>query len=130
MLLAIGWVAYTNMDLLDSVTEAIRRTNREVTVKLEMQKVATYIRAEYVETNRLPRNPLQIIRTYHEANGIQSTSATGKDIWRSYYEIVPSKRGFNVISAGPDRRRGTNDDIRFHQSLDDLGYKGPIKIHE
>ena len=127
ILVAFGWVLYANMHLVGSAADTISRTNREMDIKGEMRNVATCVKMEYVDTNFLPEYPAELYRKCLAADGRSVTANTGKDKWGSWFRLVASQKkgGFYVVSLGPDRRWNTKDDIRYFQSLADVGFGRP-----
>jgi hypothetical protein len=128
MLIAICWVCHANYHLLGSATLAIRKTRQEVGEKIQMQQIATYVRMDFIDSQRIPAYPAALVVEYLRADGRVVSSSTGKDQWGTYYRCVPTDAGFRVESAGPDRYWGTADDLYFHQSLAGTGYQGPASL--
>jgi hypothetical protein len=94
--------------------------------KLQMSQIARSVQMEYVDQNALILGDLtKLIVDQLAAEGRQVTAESGKDIWGNPYWSVAAKGGFCVVSAGPDRKWRTRDDIVFHQSLTALGYRDP-----
>lgn len=127
MLLSLTWILYANFHVLGSAADAISRTNREVAIKLEMQQIAALVKVDYIDTGKLPPNPAQLYRDALRADQREPSDQTGRDRWGNYYRLLPSPRGFYLISAGPDGNyRSKEDNIQFHQALVDVGYTGDI----
>jgi len=122
-LLAICWVFYANMKLLGSAAEAIGKTTGTLSTKLEMKQIALCVKMEYMDTQRLPKSPVPAYRDALRAAQHEITRNSGKDRWGTYYRLFATKRGFRLVSPGPDRTWRTPDDnIEFHQNLTDVGY--------
>ncbi|MBT3377799.1 MAG: hypothetical protein HN742_40440 [Lentisphaerae bacterium] len=122
-LVAIGWVLYANMKLLSSATQAISKTTGTLSSKLEMKQIALCVKMEYMDTHRLPKSPVPAYRDALRAAQHTVTRDTGKDKWGTYYRLFITKRGFRIVSPGPDRKwRTRQDNIEFHQTLTDVGY--------
>lgn len=122
-LVSIGWVLYANMKLLGSAAQAIGKTTGTLSTKLEMKQIALCVKMEYMDTQRLPKSPVPAYRDALREAQHEITRDTGKDKWGTYYRLFATKRGFRVVSRGPDRKWRTRDDnIEFHQSLTDVGY--------
>ncbi len=127
MLLSIVFVFWANIEVLDSAAGAISKTNNEVTIKLEMQQMAALVKQDYIDTEELPARPGELWRDAMKAADAAVTEDTGKDKWGNEYRLLPSEKGFYIISAGPDGDLRTKEDnVSFHQSLIDVGYTGDI----
>ncbi len=127
LLSSFAWVIWANMDMLGRSAEALRNGSREIKLKLLMQQMAQCIKIDYIDSRTLPRNPAQ---PYREAMAAEQRSVepdVGKDPWGRWFRLVPSERGFYIVSSGPDRKFRTKDDVRFHQVLTDVGYTPPRK---
>jgi len=122
-LVTIGWVLYANMKLLGSAAEAISTTSGVLSTKLEMKQIALCVKMEYMDTQRLPKSPVPAYREALKAAQYKITGDTGKDKWGTYYRLFVTKRGFRLVSPGPDRTwRTREDNIEFDESLTDVGY--------
>ena len=68
-----------------------------------------------IDQMRMDRNeakPLPDVRTFPK--WIERKRPSGgdeKDPWGTPYFLVTASQGLSIVSAGPDRRRGTEDDI-------------------
>ena len=122
MFLAPLWVIYANSHMLDRAYGAIAKANRDLDIKAEMRTIATLVKVEYIDSSQFPANLVELYRSALRHEERQVSANTGKDLWGTWYALVPSKKqpGFYIASAGPDRRWRTKDDIFFFQSLADV----------
>ena len=81
------------------------------TVKTMMDRMVTkkLLRTERIRNLILYRSAI----TRAEAQKGELMRAEGVDKWGSPYEIVCTDDDIVVLSLGPDKRKGTDDDIRF-----------------
>ena len=125
MLVAFAWVAYATVRMMGSAADAILNANREVEIKAEMRNIANAVKMEYMDTSHLPKYPAECYRNALKAEGRQIPANTGKDPWGKWYIVVVSRKrgGFYLCSSGPDGRWKTQDDIKFFQTLMDIGFR-------
>jgi hypothetical protein len=118
------WLGYTNMHLLDKATVAVRKVQENTGTKLQMSQIARCVQMEYLDTNTLPKGDItKLIVDQLVADGRQVTEKSGKDTWGNPYWSLETQGGFCIVSAGPDGKWRTRDDIYFQQSLTGLGYR-------
>ena len=118
------WLGYANMHMLDKATAAVRNARDNTGTKLQMSQIALYVKMEYLDKNALPKGELtRLIVAQLEADGRKTTGKSGKDTWGNAYWCAEAKGGFYVVSAGPDGKWRTKDDIYFLQTLTGLGYR-------
>jgi len=49
--------------------------------------------------------------------GVSVFKNVGKDAWGTAYRAVAFRDGFHILSAGPDRKWKTRDDLKLYQVL-------------
>jgi hypothetical protein len=124
-LLTIGYLGYLNSDLLDKGMAMINSVQNDATVNIEFSNMARGLRAYYVETNTLPFNNFsQWLEENMTQEGGRKTRDKTKDMWGTSYKLEPRPNGFAILSAGPDRKWGTPDDLCGAYSLEELGGEG------
>lgn len=125
MLFAFLWVIYANAQMLGHAADLVSKTYSDLGVKMEMRKIAMCIRMEYLDTGKVPTDPVAVFRQHLLAADMAAGPDTGKDPWGTFYRLAPAADGFYLGSAGPDRNWTTKqDNVVFHQSLRDVGFRG------
>lgn len=130
-LAAIGYVCYTNADVLKKNLRAFERsvdilgTVQTTASTVEMNEIARAVRMHYLETNHLPLDnfPAFLRESMTQASG-KRTRDPSADLWGTPFRIEKTPYGFRVLSAGPDRKWGTADDLAAGATLSDLGGAG------
>lgn len=79
--------------------------------KTDCKMIAEQVSFFYTKKGRLPDDLNEL--TEKDDNGNSYINELPNDPWDSAYELVPgdTRRDFRVISWGPDRNPGTEDDI-------------------
>ncbi|MDD2710751.1 MAG: hypothetical protein PHV34_22450 [Verrucomicrobiae bacterium] len=125
-LLAAGYLAYVNSDLMSNAADAIRGIQVDATTQIEIQNIGRAVRMFYVENNALPLNdfPGFLESAMTQEDGRKTRDRTA-DMWGTLYRIEPRPpHGFAILSAGPDKLWGTADDLCGVFTVDDLGGAG------
>ena len=122
MLMALGWIVCANVMILDKVATVLSSFNHEIGLKAEMCQYATFLKIYYIDHDELPQCPHELIRDCLRENGRAVNRDTGKDHWGNLYRFFRTEGGFHIVSAGPDHKWKTEDDVRFFQNLKSLGY--------
>jgi len=84
---------------------------KSVAVKMELQQLAYLVYIDTIDgTVPNPRTFPNFIRR----NALITTSRkdSAKDYWGTYYRFWFTSSQFLIVSAGPDRKFGTEDDIQ------------------
>jgi len=79
--------------------------------KSDCVTIAGAVELFYVKNSRLPENIEELTRKDERGNSYLKSYS--RDPWDGDYEIQPGEnpRDYRVVSAGPDRATGTEDDI-------------------
>ena len=128
---AIGYVCYANADVLKKNLRAFEKsvdilgTVQTTASGVEMNEIARAVRMHYLETNRLPTDNFSaFLRESMAQAGGKRTRDPSADLWGTAFRIEKTPKGFRVLSAGPDRKWGTPDDLAAGSTLSDLGGVG------
>jgi len=127
LLLGFAWVLYANIHLLDQLTKRFHSADQEIKTKMEMIQVSKCVQMYFVDNNRLPTTeefPV-MIRECTKDEGRKLLKDAAVDIWGTYYWLAVVKAGFYVVSAGPDKKWSTKDDVSFYQTMGNLGLSEP-----
>lgn len=124
VLLAICWVALANVDMVASAARALRNAKATIATKIDLYQIANLVGASHEKFGEVPRS----LRTFIPNSSSLRVYLWGprcemvKDPWGGYYEVVRKGTGFVVLSAGPDRRWRTRDDLTYFRSLAEVLY--------
>jgi general secretion pathway protein G len=77
----------------------------------DVNMLADQVRMYYVKQSRLPESLEELVTKDEKGNSMIERLPT--DPWNTPYELVEgdTRREFEVISCGPDKSQGTDDDI-------------------
>ena len=115
------WVIYANVDLINTVSGLLDCVGSETAAKLEMGRLAGIVRDYYRKKRVLPVRNLKKVIAAHVGEGNEQTLADFiRDPWGTSYRLHPREQGFYVISAGPDKKWHTEDDIKHYQTMVDI----------
>lgn len=120
-LMAMAGIGAAGMPAMRAQVEKFQDMTRVTAVQMELQGISKVIYLEYIAEDRLP--PPETIAGLIKAN----MSAPGDrdvtlDMWDTPYAYRPLMQGtvevgYEVISFGPDRTFGTEDDIIVKQMI-------------
>ncbi len=124
-LLAIGYFGYANADVLKRNFDVISNVQTEATSSIEMQQIADAVAQEYITENTIPLNnfPEFLEQNMREADGKKKRDFS-KDLWGTQFRIARAPGGFQIESAGPDKKWATSDDINVVRNLKQYGGTG------
>jgi len=123
---ALGIVGYVNKDTLAKSLDVIGKVQVAATSGIEMQGIADAVAMEYADSATLPLNNFsQFMKENMMEKGGKETRDKSKDVWGTEYRIAArrDKNGFEIKSAGPDKKWESEDDLNFIYSLTGLGGK-------
>jgi len=124
LLLAIAWVVLANVEVVNSTARAFRNARATVSAKIDLYQIANLAVTNHEKHGELPKS----LRTFIPGSaGLRvylwrPRATMTKDPWGGYYELVEKGSGFVVLSAGPDRRWRTKDDLGHFRSLTKVKY--------
>jgi hypothetical protein len=128
-LAAAAGVAAVNSDALKKSLNVIGKVQVAATSGVEMQGIAEALAGDFVETKDLPiENFGAWLKDNMREKGGKETRDKSKDPWGTEYRLnvdVP-KNGFTVLSAGPDKGWGSDDDLKYFYSLTGIEGKNAI----
>lgn len=125
---AIGYVCYANADVLKKNLRAFEKsvdilgTVQTTASGVEMNEIARAVKMHYLETGRLPLNDFSAFlrESMTQASG-KRTRDPAADLWGTPFRIERTPKGFRILSAGPDRKWNTPDDLAAGSLLSELG---------
>ncbi|MBM3876247.1 MAG: hypothetical protein FJ386_05950 [Verrucomicrobia bacterium] len=123
---ALGIVGYVNKDSLAQSLDVITKVQSAATAGIEMQGIADAVAMEYADSATLPLNNFsQFLKENMMEKGGRETRDKSKDMWGTDYRIAArrDKNGFEIKSAGPDKKWESEDDLNFIYSLTGIGGK-------
>jgi hypothetical protein len=110
--MALLTVSGMGMTQKESVAEAMNKSLDQVRViatQFEMRTLQTAVLNEYIADNIHEVSedfPTFVRRIAHSDN-----KDVAADHWGSLYEIEETEGGYLIVSTGPDKESGTDDDI-------------------
>ena len=120
-ILAVGAAVYFCKDALKDNMDIVGKVQNAATSGLEVEGICDLVNTEFLETGRLPANDFGKFLTTNTQQGKgQDTRDRSKDPWGTPYQLKVVLHGFEILSAGPDAKWGTEDDIRSTRSLKDV----------
>lgn len=118
MLGALAFLGYSNIDMLDSSVNLIRKVQVDVTAGIEMRNICRAVMMEYVNTGEIPlRNFSKFLAESTSEFGGKETRDHTCDMWGTPYAMGIRGMDIVVLSAGPDKTWRTEDDIQCSESL-------------
>jgi hypothetical protein len=82
-------------------------------VQTEINSISQIIHLESLDGQRLDPSQFEgFLKKHMSVQGKDATRDVSKDIWGSSYKLEVRDNFATVISAGPDKKFGTNDDVR------------------
>ena len=123
---AIGYVCYVNADVLKKNLRAFEKSvdilgaAQTTASSVEMSEIARAVRMHHLESNTLPLDNFEAFLKEHmtQVSG-KRTRDPSRDLWGTPFRIAKTPVGFKILSAGPDRKWGTVDDMGSAHTLSD-----------
>jgi len=110
-ILVIG-VFVNNFTLVSSVTRSIFGAVDVALARSEMRHIGKYLLRHHQETGQVAtRNLAELISRYEPHVPASIVQRWVRDRWDQPYRVRDGAMSFSVLSAGPDRKWGTADDI-------------------
>ena len=127
-LTTVGWLVHTNLGLVNTASSLLDNFGDEMGTKFQMYRLATMV-TEYCKEEGL--TPPSNLKRVLKANVKTSTTAQLKEVatdpWGTVYRVGPVKQGFQILSAGPDKKWKTRDDLKLYRSLAGTGLEPDSK---
>jgi len=114
----IGWLVHMNLGLLNTASSLLDKFGDEMGTKFEMYRLATIV-TEYCKEERAgpPSNLKRVLKTNAKSSTKTQLKELATDPWGTVYRVAPVKQGFHILSAGPDKKWRTRDDLKLYRSL-------------
>ena len=114
----VVWFVYSNVTFIDTFSGLLESLSAEMATKYEMYRVGNIV-ADYCRAERVfPRSNLKLVLKKRIPDVTDRLLAgMACDTWGTAYRLKKHKQGFYVLSAGPDKKWSTGDDIRYYCSL-------------
>lgn len=114
----IGWLVHMNLGLMNTASSLLDKFGDEMGTKFEMYRLATMV-TEYCKEEREepPRNLKRVLKANAQSSTKTQLKELATDPWGTVYRVAPVKQGFQILSAGPDKKWRTRDDLELYRSL-------------
>lgn len=125
-LAALGYVCSANSGVLKKNLRAFEQSMdilgavQTTASSVEMSEIARAVRMYHLESNTLPLDHFEAFLKEHmtQASG-KRTRDPSRDLWNTPFRIAKTRDGFKILSAGPDKKWGTADDVSSAHALSD-----------
>ncbi len=118
MLGALAFLGYSNLDMLDSSINVIRKVQVGVSGGIEMRNICRAVLMHYVNTGEIPlRNFSAFLAENTTEYGGKDLRNNACDMWGTPYALGVRGTDIVVMSAGPDKIWRTADDLQCAESL-------------
>lgn len=128
-LAAAAGVAVVNSDALKKSLDVVDKVRGAATSGVEMQGIADALARDFVDDKNLPIEDFGgwLKENLRQKDG-RETRDKSKDPWGTDYRLTAdaAKNGFSVLSAGPDAKWKTEDDLNYFYSLTGVDGKNAI----
>lgn len=125
---ALGVAGAVGTQALREGSEAVDKFQVAATQSVELKGIAQAVAMDYTESQKLPLDNLgQFLReNMRTADGQPPKRDPAIDPWETPYQIRQIDKGFEIVSAGPDKQHGTEDDLIHSYDLSGISTAPPV----
>jgi hypothetical protein len=120
-IIAVGVAIFLSKGAVKDNMDVVGKVQNATTSGLEVEGICDLVVAEFLQEGRLPADDFSkfLVSSTQAGKGREGRDRS-KDPWGTPYQLKIVTYGFEVRSAGPDAKWGTDDDITSGRSVKDM----------